>query len=167
MKSTLHRRIAILVGTVALTAVGGARAAAQSNGQTITAIGCVNRAVNNGSLAGAPGVPPTTPTRAGVLPNSNEPTDVIHLNGATPPKAASDAATHDGANTLPASYVLDGSLRDLEPHLGHQVEVTGTVQSINEGAKDAKTLVNHIKVASIKMMANECPKPASPSQPKK
>jgi hypothetical protein len=167
MKSNLHRSIAVLAGTVALTAVGGALATAQSNGQSITATGCVNRAVNNGSLAGAPGVPPTTPNRAGVLANSNEPTDVILLNGATPPKTASEAATHAGANTLPVSYVLDRSLRDLEPHLGHQVEVTGTVQAVNEGAKDAKTLVNHIKVASIKMIANACPKSASPSQPKK
>lgn len=167
MKSTLQCRLAILVGTVALAAAGRAPVGAQSNGQSITATGCVNRAVNNGSLAGGPGVPPTTPNRAGVLANSNEPTDVILLNGATPPTAASQAAAHDAANALPASYVLDGSLRDLEPHLGHQVEVTGTVQAVNEGAKDAKTLVNHIKVASIKMVANECPKPASPSQPKK
>jgi hypothetical protein len=114
--------------------------------------------VNNGSLAGGDGVPPTTPNRAAVLANSNEPTDVILLNGATPPRASSEAATHDPAATVPVSYVLDGSLRDLEPYLGHQVEVTGTLETMNEGAKDAKTMVRHIRVASIKMIATECAK---------
>jgi hypothetical protein len=104
-------------------------------------------------------VPPTTPNRASVLANSNEPTDVILLNGATPPRPSSEAATRDAAATVPVSYVLDGSLRDLEPHLGHQVEVTGTLQTVNEGAKDAKTMVRHIRVASIKMIATECTKP--------
>ena len=94
-----------------------------------------------------------------MLANSNEPTDVILLNGATPPRPNSEAATHDAAATVPVSYVLDGSLRDLEPHLGHQVEVTGTLQTVNEGAKDAKTMVRHIRVASIKTIATECPKP--------
>jgi hypothetical protein len=60
---------------------------------------------------------------------------------------------------MPVSYVLDGPLRDLEPHLGHQVEVTGTLQTVNEGAKDAKTMVRHIRVASIKMIAMECANP--------
>jgi hypothetical protein len=99
---------------------------------------------------------PTTPNRAGVLANSNEPTDAILLNGATPPRAGSEATTHDAAATVPVSYVLDGSLRDLEPHLGHHVEVTGTLQTVNEGAKDANTMVRHIRVASIKMIATEC-----------
>jgi hypothetical protein len=150
---------ASLALSAALSLLGSGSVAAQSNGTSIKASGCVNRAVNNGSLAGGPGVPPTTPNRAAVLANSNEPTDVILLNGATPPRASGEAATPGAAATMPVSYVLDGPLRDLEPHLGHQVEVTGTLQMVNEGAKDAKTMVRHIRVASIKMIAMECANP--------
>ena len=159
MNSTFKRVCASLAVSTALLLLGSGSVAAQSNGPSITATGCGNRAVNNGSLAGGPGVPPTTPNRAAVLANSNEPTDVILLNGATPPRPNSETATHGAAATAPISYVLDGSLRDLEPHLGHQVEVTGTLQAVNEGAKDAKTMVRHIRVASIKMIATECAKP--------
>lgn len=159
MSRTLEGICASLVVSGALSLLVSVSVAAQSNGPSITASGCVNRAVNNGSLAGGPGVPPTTPNRAAVLANSNEPTDMILLNGATPPRASSEAATHDAAATVPVSYVLDGSLRDLEPHLGHQVEVTGTLQTVNEGAKGAQTMVRHIRVASIKMIATECAKP--------
>jgi hypothetical protein len=159
MSSTLESICASLAVSAALSLFGSGSVAAQSDGQSISARGCVNRAVNNGSLAGGPGVPPTTPNRAAVLANSNEPTDVILLNGATPPRVSSEAATKGAAATVPVSYVLDGSLRDLEPHLGHQVEITGTLQTVNEGAKDAKTMVRHIRVASIKMIATECAKP--------
>jgi hypothetical protein len=161
MNQTFGVVCASLIASVALALFGSSAAAAQSDGQSITARGCVNRAVNNGSLAGGPGLPPTTPNRAAVLANSNEPTDVILLNGATPLPANSETTARDLGSTPPVSYVLDGSLRDLEPHLGHQVEVSGTLQTMNEDAKDAKTMVRHIHVASIKMIATECAKPKS------
>jgi hypothetical protein len=84
---------------------------------------------------------------------------VILLNGATPPRPESQAAPKDTAAAMPVTYVLDGSLRDLEPHLGHEIEVTGTLQTVNEGAKDAKTTVRHIRITSIKMIATTCAKP--------
>jgi hypothetical protein len=159
MHSTLEGLCASLAVGAVLSLLGSGSISAQSTGPSVTASGCVNRALNNGSLAGGPGVPPTTPNRAAVLANSNEPTGVILLNGATPPRPSGEAATHDAAATVPLSYVLDGSLRDLEPHLGHQVEVTGSLQTVNEGPKDAQTTVRHIRVASIKMIATECAKP--------
>ena len=65
MSSTLKGVCASLAVSTALSLLGsGSIAAAQSSGPSITASGCVNRAVNNGSLAGGPGVPSTTPTTA-------------------------------------------------------------------------------------------------------
>jgi hypothetical protein len=139
---------------------GSTIASGQTAASSVTTVGCVNRAVHNGSLAGGPGIPPTTPNSAAVLANSNEPTDVFLLNGAGAPRPTGEPAAKGTSGAPPVSYVLDGSLTEFEKHLGQQVEVTGTVQTVNEGAKEAKTPVRHLKVRSIKMLAAECSKPA-------
>jgi hypothetical protein len=94
------------------------------------------------------------------LANSNEPTDVFLLNGAEPPHRTGEPLAKGTTGALPTSYVLDASLGELEKHLGQQVEVTGTVETLNEGAKGATTPVRHLRVTAIKMLAAECPKVA-------
>ena len=44
-----------------------------------TAIGCVNRAVQSGSVGGSAGVPPAPPSSADVLANTSDPTNVFLL----------------------------------------------------------------------------------------
>ena|SRR5436190_591577 len=127
---------------------------------TVTVTGCVNRAVQNGSLRAAPGVPPATPATAPGLANSNEPTGAFLLNGATPVRTREAVATTGAAEReTPLSYVLDGRTQEFEQHVGHQVEVTGSFVTLNEGSPRATTPVKHIKVDAIKMIAMECPKP--------
>src|SRR5439155_2570665 len=82
-KTVFFTALAFLMATS--STVGFAQSA-----NSITTVGCVNRAVQDGSLAGSPGVPPTTPNSAAVLANSNEPTDVFLLNGAEAPHPAGE-----------------------------------------------------------------------------
>jgi hypothetical protein len=106
-----------------------------------------------------------SPTAAPVLANSNEPTGVFLLSGVAPQSrnergtAGTDSSIRESAEP-PISYVLEGNPADFERHLGQQVEVTGTVRIVNEGVEGAKSEVRHLRAASIKMVAAECPKSA-------
>jgi hypothetical protein len=137
----------------------------QSTGTPIVTVGCVNRAEQTGSLAPEPGVRPATPATATILANSSDmPTNAFLLAGATPANTSSDAraraAAGEPVSTAPATFVLDAARPDLERHLGHLVEVTGTLKTVAEGDKAARTNVAHVQVASIKMLATACPKTA-------
>ena len=61
-------------------------------------------------------------------------------------------------------YVLDGDRQTFAPHAGHLVEVSGTFSTKAEGGTSNKTVVNHIRVASLKMLAATCPNPKSPAR---
>jgi len=147
---------------VLATVIAGVSVAAQTRenatGKPLTVAGCINRAVHDGSLAGSPGVPPASGSNAPQLANSNAPTNKFLLNGATPPDAntQNDAAATAAAKTF--SYVLDGAQADFEKHLGHHVEVTGTLTVVREGAEpEIKNEVHHLRVTAIKMLAASCP----------
>jgi hypothetical protein len=164
MKTTVACGSAILLFAIhvaAQTAAPPPQKARAAGGTQIVTTGCVNRAQHNGSLAGAPGVPPSSPSTAGTLANSAEPTSAFLLNGATMPlRGDGSAPSADAVAKQPMSYVLDGASAELERHLGHQVEVTGALRIAEEGAPGTKTSVGHIRVASIKTIAAACRKPA-------
>jgi hypothetical protein len=126
-------------------------------------VGCINRAEQNGSSAGAPGVPPATSATAPNLANSQEPTGVLLLNGATAANATNEtktrAAAGDAVRPAPGTYVLDGLRQELDRHVGHQVEVTGTLRVVKEGPPAIQNTVGHIQVVSVKMLAVSCPNP--------
>jgi hypothetical protein len=129
----------------------------------IVAVGCINRAQHDGSLAGSPGVPPASPSTAPALANSNEPTNAYLLNGATIPGADDETrvkATTGQATAPPAtltSYVLDGARGELEQHVGHRVEVTGTLRVVTEGPEpSSRKEVRHIQVTTVRMLADSC-----------
>lgn len=66
-----------------------------------------------------------------------------------------------GSTEKPVTYRLDGDLNTLNPHVGHKVEITGIVQAAADGAAadaTASTLPPTLKVASIKMIAETCPR---------
>lgn len=131
-----------------------------SGGTAIVAVGCVNRAVQTGSLAPAPGVPPATPATAEILANSSEPTNAFLLAGATPANATDEirarAAAGKTVSMSPSTYVLDGATQELERHMGHRVEVIGTLRTVSEGDQANRATVAHIRVTSIKMLASAC-----------
>ena len=126
------------------------------------AIGCINRAAQSGSIGGTAGIPPATPATAGTLANSSDPTNVFMLNGATASEATKgtrgEAAAGHSPAVLPTAYVLDGKSADFAVHLGHRVEVTGTLLAPNDGGPAAtKSNVKHIHVSSIRLLAPTCP----------
>jgi hypothetical protein len=124
---------------------------------SIAVIGCVSRAVQTGSLTGAPGVPPATPETAPALANSQEPTGQLVLEGAKP----ADARGNQAAKTV--TYVLDGKTAELEGYVGQQVEVTGSLRTSETGMSSVKTQFERLNVASLKPLG-QCPKPGAPQQ---
>ena len=130
-------------------------------GTAIETVGCINRAQQDGSSSGGPGVPPATPATAPNLANSQAPTGVLLLRGATTANATDEtktrAAAGDAVRLAPATYVLDGLREELDRHVGHQVEVTGTLRVVKEGPPGIQNTVGHVQVASIKMLAVSCP----------
>jgi hypothetical protein len=133
---------------------------AQVPAETIVAVGCVNPAVQNGSLAGAPGVPPASPTTAAVEANVAAPTGAFLLKGTTAPRQATATRGPKPTKAPGDTYVLDGAREQFEPHVGHQVEVTGKMRIASEGPAEEKNIVKHIQVASIKMVASKCLQPS-------
>ena len=153
-------RLILPVAVFLVTAHAAVAQPQQAQGTTpFVAVGCVAHAVHDGSLTGSPGVPPATPNTAPVLANSSEPTGAYVLNGATPPAAAATGT----AAAKPFAYALDGSAQQLQPHVGHRVEVTGRLVRGRTGtAASEKTPVDRIQVASVKMLEASCPQPSTP-----
>lgn len=129
---------------------------AQQSAPLITATGCVNRAVTDGSLAGSPGVPPATPNTAPTLANTATPTGAFVLNHA---QVAGEVTATSGstATASPRSFQLDGLTTELEKHVGQQIEVKGTLRTSAAGSDTARTRIEHITVAAVRMVSETCP----------
>jgi hypothetical protein len=79
--------------------------------------------------------------------------------------------TTAGSTARPdASYVLDGRESDLKNHVGHRIEVSGTLESADKAAASSPTATTtsgsassrmdtssqRLKVSSVRMIAAEC-----------
>ena len=53
-----------------------------------------------------------------------------------------------------SSYRLDGSEAELKSHVGHRVEITGTMEPRKAGAANSET--ERLQVASVRLVASEC-----------
>ena len=98
----MYTGLAMLVFLAELNAQTGGQidAKAPAAGTAIVTVGCVNRARQNGSTSGGPGVPPATnPATAADLANSQELTGGLLLNGAT----AASATKTPGRAPRPAA----------------------------------------------------------------
>jgi len=77
--------------------------------------------------------------------------------------AGSSAVGTSGATATVMEYRLDGEEKTISPHLNHQVEITGTVQSSSASATGAANAAPGsaagptLKVDSVKMIAATCP----------
>ena len=88
--------------------------------------------------------------------------------GATAPNAASandtkfvldKASASSSASSIPSSYRLDSDEAKLMPHVGHEVEVTGTVDEQPAGSATSAGSANmspRLKVDMVKMLAEHC-----------
>lgn len=125
----------------------------QTTAKTITVSGCVQRAQQQGPT-GTSGTRETTPASSEikfVLTNASLST------GGTP---GASATTAPPATAIASEYRLDTDETKLSPHVGHKVEITGTVEQPSRteqkppaSAANAPTL----KVDNVKMVASTCP----------
>jgi hypothetical protein len=84
------------------------------------------------------------------------------LTNASAAGAGAPVATSGAASAAKMSYRLDGTESTLTPHVGHKVEITGTVQEQRPaaaagGAASANAPAGTLKVDSVKMVSTTCP----------
>ena len=141
----MNARITAICGAIAFTGVMGVFAQEPStsptsqstSAKTITVTGCVQPAQQG---------PTGTSGTAGATPSAAQTKFV--LTSASP------------ATAIASEYRLDTEDAKLTPHIGHKVEITGTVeqparteQKPPASAANAPTL----KVDNVKMIASTCP----------
>jgi len=113
----------------------------------VTYSGCIERQpASAAAVTGAPSMP-------FMLTNAS-------AAGAGAPVATSGSGA--GAASAKASYRLDGTETALTPHVGHKVEITGTVEeqrpaSAAAGGAAANAPAGTLKVDSVKMVSTTCP----------
>lgn len=141
--------LGVSVGMLAQEAPTQKPAQSSSAGKAITVTGCIGKAEQGATgTAGTAGAPAT----------AKEPKFVLSK------AAISTSGTTGTAGTAPATaiaseYKLDGEDAKLTPHVGHKVEITGTVaeakgapQAPAASAANAPTL----KVDNVKMVSPSC-----------
>jgi len=117
--------------------------------KTITVSGCVAKA--------EPG-PTGTSGAAGAA--SEKATKFVLSNAAMSPATTAGTAGAAPATAIASEYRLDGDDAKLTPHVGHKVEITGSVDQAKGAATEAPaaSAANSpkLKVDSVKMIAPSC-----------
>jgi hypothetical protein len=140
---------AIAIGAVAgIFAQDSSQTSQSTSSKTVTVTGCVQRAQPTPTgTAGTTGAPETK----FVLTNANlNPSGTAGTSGTTAPPATAIAS----------EYRLDTDEAKLTPHIGHKVEITGTVeQPARTEQKPTASTANAptMKVDNVKMIASTCP----------
>ncbi len=133
--------------TVGLVAQAPSSSSSQA-GKQVTFSGCIEKAPGEAGSAFAtpePGAPRTT----FILTNASRETPV--------------AVGTAGSAKPAARYRLDVDEAKITPHVGHKVEVTGTVEEQPDSASSASGALTsgvrgpRFKVESVKMVAAACP----------
>jgi hypothetical protein len=123
---------------------------------SITVQGCIER--------GAP-MPSST---AGATGTAGSTEGFVLSNASQAPAAASapNTAGTSGSMNVATSYRLDATDATLTPHVGHKVEIKGTVESASPAASASSSASSttasssssapKLKVDSVKMIASSC-----------
>jgi hypothetical protein len=176
---------ATIIGVgMAIAVVFGVELAAQSSqtpsatqstasAQTITVTGCLQRADQTPGATGTAGS-----TAGGATASGRAAADRFVLQNASIGKGASSGATSSTAQPPTStagtagmakpSYALEGHESDLRPHAGHQVEITGTLESASSSSTSttapagttsstASSTQQKLRVESVKMISATCP----------
>ena len=148
---------AVCVAGAALNAQAPSPQAPPAQGQT-TITGCVERADQMNAAGSAATtvdslsfVLVSAPAAADAAPGS------VGTSGTTVPSAAGARAKGE----KPVLYRLEASIDKLNPHVGHKVEVTGTLQGRSADAAAEPALLAsapRLMVSSIKLIAETCPR---------
>jgi hypothetical protein len=126
-------------------------------GKKIMVIGCVGKAEPGATgTAGAGGAATSAKddTKFVLTKASASSGETAGTAGANPPAAATPSTTE-----IASEYKLDGTDATLTPHIGHKVEITGTVDEA-KGATEAPAAsaanAPKLKVVSLKMISPSC-----------
>jgi len=127
-----------------------------SKAGTVTVTGCIERA----NSAGTTGTSGTAGASAGgfILANATMGSSSATSSPTTPPAAAGTSMSKG------SQYRLDADDAKLSPHVGHKVEVTGTVEPSSSappaaaGTATGSSAANapKLKVDSVKMVSASC-----------
>ena len=132
---------------------------AAAKADSVTLEGCIQRNASNPSAT--PGATGTAGSTAGqfVLANAMKPMGAAAGSVGTAGRTSADAS----AATIAPMYRLDGDNSKLTPHVGHKVEVTGSVQTTSTNPISAPSAsassgasAPMFKVESVKMVAASC-----------
>jgi hypothetical protein len=134
-----------IVCAVTVGLVAQAPSSSQDTSKKVTFSGCVEKA----------------PSEAGAAPAAGAAKAAFILTNASP--AGSGTVGTTGGAKPTAKYRLDADEAKISPHVGHKVEVTGTVDdqpgmtSSPSGAPTSAASGPKITVDSVKMVAAACP----------
>lgn len=90
---------------------------------------------------------------------------LIHASKGTAAEAPAPTGTSGTSDTRPTPkgsiYRLDGAVAALNPHVGHKVEVSGTLEAASAAGadpSDSQSAANapRIKVSGVKMLSETC-----------
>ena len=115
-----------------------------SSTKAITISGCVQRAEQG---------PTGTSGTAGATRDSSE-SKFLLTSAAAGTSATAGTSGSNADATIAPSYRLDADDAKLTPHVGHKVEIAGTV---DQPSSTSSTSAPKLKVETIKMIAASCP----------
>jgi hypothetical protein len=143
--------LGVSVGILAQDAPAPQTASKSAAAKTITVSGCVGKAQQ---------APTGTSGATGASSAAKEPKFVLSGASINPSGAAGTAgSTAPSATAIATEYKLDADDAKLTPHVGHKVEITGTVQEVKSATEaPAASTANAptLKVDSLKMLAPSC-----------
>ena len=120
--------------------------------KAITVTGCVAKAEAS--------APTGTSGAAGATASAKETKFVLSSASMSPSATAGTAgAANTPATAIASEYRLDGDDAKLTPHVGHKVEITGTVDESKgptQAAAASAANAPKLKVDSLKMVAPSC-----------
>jgi hypothetical protein len=122
--------------------------------KTITVSGCVQRAQAS---------PTGTTGSTAATPSANEPKFILtNANAGSGSTAGTTGSTSRAGMSAATEYRLDASDAKLSPHVGHKVEITGTLDSASSSSQPPTATASgsnapKLKVDDVKMVAPTCP----------
>ena len=145
------------VGMFAQDAPAANQGSQAAGAKKIMVVGCVAKAEPSATgTTGAGGAAPSAKDDTKFVLSKASPStgETAGTAGANPPAAATPSATE-----IASEYKLDGTDATLTPHVGHKVEITGTVEE-PKGATEAPAAsaanAPKLKVVSLKMISPSC-----------
>jgi len=161
--------LAVSVGAQApdQTTSSQTRSSSQGAANQVTVTGCLQRASATAGATGTSGSTSSSSDSGFILTNAMS----GGSSAASPSSSPSSAAGTSGSSSTSSTYKLDADDAKLTAHVGHKVEVTGTIESArpmgntssatsSTGSASASASVASnapkLKVESVRMIAASC-----------